>query len=138
MSPHHAVVHDDLKAGGACAFGGCLIDDAVLQPDGRRFDRDRLIDDGTDELRAAENADDVDGNGQIAQARVRPFSENFPDVRVDGDDAITGALKVAGNPMTWPACIRAEANHGDGPCPTQNAFGCVDAWRSHDLKSTIR
>jgi len=92
VAAHHAVVHDDVEPGGACPRGRQLIDDAILQPHRVGAHRDRIVDDGPDELRSAKDINHVDGVGDVSQRGVGALAEHLVDIGVDRDDAIADAL----------------------------------------------
>ena len=55
-----AAIHHDQQPGIQSALSGGVIDDAFLQPDGFRANRDRLIDCGAGFFRSTEYVDEID------------------------------------------------------------------------------
>ena len=82
----------------ALAFGGGLVvGDFLLEPEGFGVDGDGGIGDGRNFFGAAENVDDVDGFGDVFEARIGFLAEDFGFVGIDGNDVVTGGLEVGGD-----------------------------------------
>ncbi len=111
---HDAAIHDDVDAAGFGAGGGFAVDDSLLNPEVGEAELKHLVDDGRDELREAEDIDDVGLDGEFGEASVGSFAEDFDDGWVDGVDFVTVLLHVGGDVVAWFRGDFGEADDGDG------------------------
>src|SRR5688500_10000934 len=81
---------------------GRFVDNAELHPDRLYALSNRVVHDRPDILRAAENVDKVDRVGDGDQVGISALAEDLGNRRVDRDDPVALALKVARNTMAWP------------------------------------
>jgi len=109
-----AGVFDYEETTGAGFFGGCGVGDSELQPQSFGADGDGGIGNGRDSFGAAEDVDDVNGDGDVFETGVGFFAEYFPFVRIDGNDAIADGLEVSGDFVGRTGGIGGEADYGDG------------------------
>ena len=113
MFDEEAGVFDYKKAGGAGLLGRGWVRDSLLEPEDPGADGDGGIGDGRDLFRTAEHVDDINAIGDVFEARVGFFAENFGFVGVDGDDAVAGRLQVSGDFVGGAAGIGGEADDRD-------------------------
>src|SRR4030067_926087 len=96
------VIMDDPEAvddpHGVIVMQGPLLAAPKLKPDRPREARDRLIHDGQDVGRGAEDVDDVVGGGHGLEGRVRLFPEDLVRRGVHGDDSVPLDLEVLRDP----------------------------------------
>ena len=78
------------------------------------MDGDSGIGYGRNFFGAAENVDDVDGDGDVFEARIGFLAKDFGFVGIDGDDGVTGGLEVGGDFVRGAARIRGKTDDGDG------------------------
>ena len=97
MLNHDAAIHDDENASGASFFGGFLVDHTFLHPDGRDFQRDRLVNNFGHELGTAKDINDVNFLGNIVEGCITFFAERAFNLRIHRDDAISLRLQVRCN-----------------------------------------
>ena len=71
-----AEVHDDKESGAASPGGSRFVLDAFLHPDGAGADANRRVGDFRDQLRTAENVNDVDLFGDVFEAGIAFFTED--------------------------------------------------------------
>jgi hypothetical protein len=109
-----AGVLNDGEARRAGFFGGGGVFYAELEPEDFGFDGDGGVDDGWHIFGTAEDVDDVDGFGNVFEARVGFFAEDFGFVGIDGDDAVAGGLEIGSDFIAGAGRIRGEADDGDG------------------------
>jgi hypothetical protein len=121
---------------------GGRIGDPELHPHHLGPDRDRLIDDGSGGLAAAEDVDHVDraetGGGSIGERRVAFLAEErgAGGRRIYRDRAVALALQIAHHAVARPLRARAGADHGDRADAGQDAaeivvgIGCMVHTRS--------
>jgi hypothetical protein len=81
-----ACVHDDIEAGSLPASGRLLIDNAKLEPDTARADRDRLIDVLPGLSRATEDVDHIDRKIDLGEASVAFLAKYRFGQRIDRHD----------------------------------------------------
>jgi hypothetical protein len=62
-----AAIHDDEEAGVLCAFGGCVINHAFLEPDGFRSNLDCFVNDCARLFGASKHIHEVDLDGHIGE-----------------------------------------------------------------------
>src|SRR4029079_5561159 len=86
---------------------------SLLHPDGWRLDLNGLLDNLRDELRAAEDIDNVHGLTNIQERSARFFSECAGNGGIHGDNAVSAALQVSRHPMTGPQRTGRESHHSD-------------------------
>jgi hypothetical protein len=91
-------------------------DYAKLEPDGFGANGDGRVDNGRNFFGATENVDDVDGLGDVLQARIGFRAEHFPFVGIDRNDAIADGLEIGGDFVAGPGGIARKADNGDGFC----------------------
>ncbi len=98
-----------------CAGFGCrlLVRDSLLEPEGFGVDGDGGIGDRGNFSGAAEDVDDVDGFGDIFEARVGFLAQDFGFVGIDGDDFVACGLQVGGHLVGGPEGIGGESDDGD-------------------------
>ncbi len=110
-----AFVHDHAKSrltGGLC---GWFIHEAELHPNGLRTDRDCVVHDRTDQVRAQEDVDDVDRFGDRTKVGVNLLAKQLAIVvRMDRDDAVSLFLHVHGDIVARPIFSRRKDVDGDG------------------------
>ena len=114
MFDEEAGVFDNGKASGEGFFGGSGIFDSLLEPQDFRFDGNGGICDRGDVFGAAEDVDDVNGNGYVFKAGVGCFAENFGFVGIDGNDFVAHGLEIRGNAKRRAQGVGREADDGDG------------------------
>jgi len=107
------------ESGGASGFAGGGVDDTELKPDGFGVNCDRGVDDRVNFFAAAENVDDVDGIGDVFEARIAFLTEHFPFVGIDGNDAVADRLEVGGNFVAGAGSIGRETDNSDGFCEAE-------------------
>jgi hypothetical protein len=96
--PVYAAVHHRKDSRGARAFGGHLIDNAVLEPQCGKLQPDALVDQRRDMLRSAKNIHDVyaltrpQNLRKVREIGHRRLAENGLRSGSDGNDAIAKAL----------------------------------------------
>ena len=88
-------VHDDVEAGILRALGCLLIDDAKLEPDAPRADRDRLSYVVPGLVRATEDVDDVDLKVDVGEVGVTSLAKNRFGQRFTGTIRIPLACRNA-------------------------------------------
>jgi hypothetical protein len=108
-----AGVFDDEKTSGSGFLGRGWVRDSLLEPEDSGADGDGGIGDGKDLFGTAEDVDDIDAIGNVFEACVGFFAENFGFVGVNGDDAVAGRLEVGGNFVGGAAGIGREPNDRD-------------------------
>jgi hypothetical protein len=109
-----AGIFDDGETGGASFFSGGGVGDVLLEPENFGADGDGGIGDGRDLFGAAEDVDDVDGFGNIFEARVGFDAEDFGFVGIDGNDFVADGLEVGGDSVGRAQGIRGETDDSDG------------------------
>jgi hypothetical protein len=109
-----AGILNDCEADGAGLFGGGGVFYAELEPKNFGFDGDSGVCDGRHVFGAAEDVDDVDGFGDVFEARVGFCPEGFGFVGIDGDDPIANRLEIGSDFVAGTGWIGGEANDGDG------------------------
>jgi hypothetical protein len=114
-----AEVFDGQESGRTGNFTGLRADDAQLEPDGFGADGDGGVDDGRNFLGAAEDVDNIDGLGNVLQARTGFRAEHFPFVGIDGNDAVADGLEIQGDFVAGAGGIGGEADNGDGSCDAE-------------------
>jgi hypothetical protein len=109
MLDRRAAVHHDRQTG-VMRDPRCLpVDHPELHPERLRPDLDRLASMGHDELRPAEDVDDVDGAGCVDRLPERPEGRHAEDVAflgVDRDEVIALVEQVAEDAEGRPAGVR--------------------------------
>ena len=119
-----AAVHDDLDARPPRRLRRRrVVADAELHPHHLGADRDRVIDDRADLVRRAEDVDQIDRLGDVAQRGVDGLAEQrlAGEAGVDRDDAVALALQVAHDEGARPVPVGRGADHRDGARPLQDA-----------------
>jgi hypothetical protein len=109
-----AGVFDDQEAGGVCLSGCVFVCNSLLEPETFGVNTDGGIGDGRDEFGAAKNVDDVDGDGNIFEARVGFLAEDHGFVGIDGDDGVADGLKIGGNAVGGSGGVGRQTNDSDG------------------------
>jgi len=112
------------ESGSPCGFAGGGIDDTELKPDGFGANGDRGVDDLENFFAAAENVHDVDGIGDVFEARIGFLAEHFPFVGIDGNDAVADRLEVGRNFVAGAGRIGRETDNGDGFCEAEK----IEKW----------
>jgi len=105
-----AGVFNDEEAGGAGFCSGTGIGDALLEPENFGADGDGGIGDGRNAFGTAEDIHDVNGFGDVLEARIGFLAEDLGFVGVDGDDFVADGLEIRGDFMRRAARIRGEAD----------------------------
>ena len=113
MFDEEAGVFDDEEAGGTGFFGGGGVGDSLLEPEDSGADSDGGIGDGRDFIGAAEDVDDVNRIGDVFEAGIGFFAQDFGFVGIDRDDAVAGGLEIGGDFVRGAAGIGGESNDGD-------------------------
>jgi hypothetical protein len=109
-----AGVFDDREAGGV-SFRGCRgVGNSLLEPEDFGADGDGGVREQGNIFGAAEDVDDVDGFGNVFEARVGSLAEDFGFVGIDGNDLVPGGLEVGGDGVGGTETIGGEADDGDG------------------------
>lgn len=106
----------DVDAGFGEAFGGVVVADAELEPDGFGVFGDDVVDVLGDVGGAAEDVDDVDVAWDGGEGAVDGLAEDLDDggiVDGDGDDCVAGALNVGGDVVGGFIGIGFDAEDGD-------------------------
>jgi len=137
VAAHHAIVHDHVQTRRARPRGGVLIDDAVLEPDRARLDRDGVVDDRSHELRPPKDLDDVDGLRDLPQARIGTLTQHFVHIGIDRDDAVARALQVASDAVARTARVGAQADDGNRPGRRQDLFRDIPHLVVHAINCTF-
>ena len=106
-------VFNDEEAGCAGLGGGFGVGNPQLEPECFGANGDGRVNDPRNIFGAAEDVDDVDGDGYVFEACVGFFTKDLGFVGVDGDDGIAGALKVGGDFVRRAHRIRRESHDGD-------------------------
>src|SRR5258708_27020043 len=114
MLDHDAAVHRYVDAARFGAGGGFLMDDSLLDPQVGKVELEHLVDDGRDELRQAEDVDDVGFDGEFGEACVGFFSEDLRDGGIDGVDFVAALLHVCGDVVARLGWDFGEGNEGGG------------------------
>jgi hypothetical protein len=109
-----AGIFDNGETGGASFFGGGGVGDVLLEPENFGADGDGGIGDGRNVFRTAEDVDDVDGFGDIFEARVGFDAENLGFVGIDGNDFVADGLEVGGDFVGRAKGIGGETDDSDG------------------------
>jgi hypothetical protein len=109
-----AAIHGHRDAGGAGARGGGFVDDAFLHPHSLGLELDGSIHERAGSFRAAEDVDDVDGEGNRFQRGVGALAEHLALVGVHRHDAVALRLHVLADAVAWPPFVARQAYHGDG------------------------
>ena len=126
-------VHHEWDAGGAGERGGRVVRDAFLQPDQLRGEGNRFTYHVQDVCAATEHIDEVDrvvGRG-AGERGVGSLTEDCGRERIDGNDAVAGALQVARDGVTGAARVRRQPDDGDRASGTeQRGEGRVRARRN--------
>ena len=107
-------VHYDKEARAACAFGGDGMDYAFLHPDGASADADGRLYNFGDKFGAAENVNNVHGIGNVLQARITLFAEDFGLAGIYRNDAIAGGLQVLRDTVARPVMALRKADDSNG------------------------
>jgi hypothetical protein len=102
------------ETGGGGFFGGGGVFYAELEPEDFGFDGDGGVGDGRHVFGATEDVDDVDGFGDVFEARVGFFAQYFGFVGIDGDDAVADGLEIGSDFVAGASWIGGEADDGDG------------------------
>src|SRR5260370_13935403 len=111
---HDAAVHHDVDAACFGAGGGFLMDDSLLDPEVGKAELEHLVDDGRDELRQAEDIDDVGFDGKIGEACVGFFAKDLRNGWIDRVDLVAVPLHVLGDVVARFGWDLGEADDGDG------------------------
>jgi len=106
-------VHDDDKPGAASAFGGFVMDNAFLHPNGRRSDANSGFDDIGNEFGPAENVDDVDALANVFQTWVTPLAQHRTLIGIDGNDAVADGLHVFGHAVARAVAFARKTHNRD-------------------------
>ena len=93
MLAQHAEIHHHQQPCRAGAGGGGVIDDADLHPDGARADGDRLVDDRSHLIGAAEDVDDLDRGRHRRQVGMARQSLPARQPGVDRQDLVPDARR---------------------------------------------
>ena len=88
--------------------------DALLKPEDSGVDGDGGIGYGRNVFGATEDVHDVNGFGDVFEARIGFLTEDFPFVGIDGNDYVAGGLKVGGDFVRGTGGIGGQADDGDG------------------------
>ena len=104
-------VHYYEQARAASAFRGLRVDHTFLHPYAARADANRGFDDLWNELRAAEHVHDIDVLGNILQARIGFFAQDFRLLRVYGNDAVARRLQVFSNAVARPVATARKPSY---------------------------
>lgn len=102
--------------------------DAKLEPESFGANGDCGIGDRGDFFGAAEDVDDVDGDGDIFEAGIGFLAEDFGFVGVDGDDGVAGALEVGGDFVGGTKGVGGEADYGDDFGLAEEIGDEVEGW----------
>jgi hypothetical protein len=105
----------DYEEAGVVGFGGGRgVRDSLLEPEGFGVDGDGGVGDRRDQLGAAEDVNDVDGQWDVFETSVGFFAEDFGFVRIDGDDFVARALQVGSDFVRGTARVGGKTDDGDG------------------------
>jgi len=118
----NAAVHHDEQASLTRLPGSRFMNDAFLHPDGARADANGRLHNRWNEFRSPEHIHDVDRLRNRLQIRVRFLSQHFFEVRIYGDDPVSGALHVLRHAVAWAKPPCGEADDGDGAAGPQEFF----------------
>jgi len=110
-----AGVYDYEEAGAASAFGGFVVRNAFLHPDGAGADADGRLNDVRHEFRPAENIHDVYLFGNVFQARVAFLTQHVSFARIYWNDAVADRLQVIGDAVTGAKFAIGEADDRNRP-----------------------
>jgi hypothetical protein len=94
--------------------GGWGVFYAELEPKDFGFDGDGGIGYRRNIFGAAEDVNDVDRIGDVFEAGIGFFAEDFGFVGIDGNDAIADGLEVGSDCVAGTGGIRGETDYGDG------------------------
>jgi hypothetical protein len=109
-----AGVFDDREAG-SVSFRGCGgVGNSLLEPEDFGADGDGGVRELWNIFGAAEDVYDVDGFGNVFEARVGFLAEDFCFLGIDGNDFVPGGLEVGGDGVGGTETIGGEAHDGDG------------------------
>lgn len=114
MFDEQAGVFYDEETRGAGFFRSGGAGNPLLQPECFGVDGYGSVGHWGNFLGAAEDVHDVDGLGDIFQARVGFFAEDFRFVGIDRDNFVSGGLEVGGDFVRRAAWVGGEAHYGDG------------------------
>jgi hypothetical protein len=109
-----AGVFDYQEAGGAGFFGGLRVGDSLLEPESFGVDGNGGIGYRGNVLGAAEDVDNIYRDGDVFEAGVGFFAEDFGFVGIDGDDFVADALEVGSDFVGGALRIGGETDNGDG------------------------
>ena len=111
-----AAVHHYEDARPARLVCGSFVDYFFLHPNGGDFELDGLVDNFFDELRPAENIDEVDflRLRNVEQRRISFLAQALLDLRIYRDDTISVALHVGRNAVAGTHGITRQADDRDG------------------------
>src|SRR5690242_3642572 len=115
-----APVHHDFESGGPRPRGSVFVDYAFLHPNGARADADGCFHNFRNELRAAENIDDIHGSGHAIELRVGLLAQHFGLKRIDRNDAVSRALHVFRDAEAGTKALARETDYGDRSGGTQD------------------
>jgi len=110
----HAGVLDNKEAGGVSFGCGGFVGDSLLEPEGFGVNGDGGIGHARDVFGAAKDVNDVNGERNVFESRVRFLAEHFGFVGIDGDDFVAGRLEVGRNTVGGAEAAGGEADDGDG------------------------
>ncbi len=94
--------------------GGLFIRYSLLEPEGFGVEGDGGIGDGRNCFGPSEDIDNVDWEGNVFEAGVGFFAQDFGLVGIYRDDFVARALEVGGDFIGRPARIRRETDDSDG------------------------
>ena len=114
MFEEHAGVLDNKEAGGVSFGCGGFVGDSLLEPEGFGVNGDGGIGHARDVFGAAKDVNDVNGERNVFESRVRFLAEHFGFVGIDGDDFVAGGLEVGGDAVRWTEAAGGKADDGDG------------------------
>jgi hypothetical protein len=118
----HALVLDNFKAGLPGRGGRRGVFNAFLHPHGFSPDFNRLLHDGRDVFRPAEDIDDVYLYRDGREVRVALVAQHGLFVRVDGNYFIAVLFEIAGDDMTGALGIGGKSDNSYRPAVPENIF----------------
>lgn len=114
MFDEEAGVLNDGESGGV-SFGGCdVVGNSLLEPEDLGVDSHGGSGNRWHIFGTPENVNDVDGFGDVFQARVGFLAEDFGFVGIDGNNFVSRGLEIGGDGVGGAKAIGGEADNSDG------------------------